>query len=54
MNSKKGVPESPDENFLYLTKAGIDTHQEPVVYMRSDCHVVRSEGFSAQGRVRVY
>ncbi|MEZ5527912.1 MAG: thymidine phosphorylase family protein, partial [Gammaproteobacteria bacterium] len=31
----------------------IDTHQEPVVYMREDCHVCRSEGFSAQGRVRV-
>ncbi len=44
---------SADENFLYLTKAGIDTHQEPVVYMREDCHVCRSEGFSAQGRVRV-
>ena len=41
------------ENFLYLTRAGIDTHQEPVVYMREDCHVCRSEGFSAQGRVRV-
>ena len=53
MTSKKGPPVTPDENFLYLTKAGIDTHQEPVVYMRSDCHVVRSEGFSAQGRVRV-
>ena len=53
MKSKQGAPDSPDENFLYLTKAGIDTHQEPVVYMRIDCHVVRSEGFSAQGRVRV-
>jgi hypothetical protein len=42
-----------EENFLYLTRAGIDTHQEPVVYMRDDCHVCRSEGFSAQSRVRV-
>lgn len=41
------------ENFLHLTRAGIDTHQEPVVYMREDCHVCRSEGFSAQGRVRI-
>lgn len=41
------------ENYLFLTRAGIDTHQEPVVYMRNDCHVCRSEGFSAQGRVRV-
>ncbi|MDP1932998.1 MAG: thymidine phosphorylase family protein [Gammaproteobacteria bacterium] len=42
-----------DENFLYLTRAGIDTHQEPVVYMREDCHVCHSEGFNAQGRVRI-
>lgn len=54
MDSKQGTPAFPEENFLYLTKAGIDTHQEPVVYMRKDCHVCRSEGFSAQGRVRVY
>lgn len=47
------TPEQKEENFLYLTRAGIDTHQEPVVYMREDCHVCRSEGFSAQGRVRV-
>ncbi len=42
-----------DESFLFLTRAGIDTHQEAVVYMREDCHVCRSEGFSAQSRVRV-
>ena len=30
---------------------GIDTHQEPVVYMRKDCHICRSEGFSANARV---
>lgn len=42
-----------EENYLLLTRAGIDTHQEPVVYMRNDCHVCKSEGFSAQGRVRV-
>ncbi len=43
-----------DINFLYLTRLGIDTHQEPVVYMRDDCHVCRSEGFSAQGRVEIH
>lgn len=42
-----------DRNFLRLTRLGIDTHQEPVVYMREDCHVCRSEGFRAQSRVRV-
>ncbi|MDI3326183.1 thymidine phosphorylase family protein [Pontibacterium granulatum] len=32
---------------------GIDTHQEPVVYMRDDCHICRAEGFSASSRVRI-
>lgn len=41
------------KNFLYLTRLGIDTHQEPVVYMREDCHVCHSEGFDAQGRVEI-
>ena len=40
-------------NSLMLKRMGIDTHQELVVYMRADCHVCRSEGFSAQSRVRV-
>jgi thymidine phosphorylase len=40
-------------NYLQLTRLGIDTYQEPVVYMREDCHVCRSEGFRAQSRVRV-
>lgn len=30
---------------------GIDTHQEPVVYMRRDCHICRSEGFRSNSRV---
>lgn len=38
---------------LRLRRLGIDTHQEAVVYMRRDCHVCRSEGFSAQARIRV-
>lgn len=38
---------------LRLRRLGIDTYQEPVVYMRSDCHVCRSEGFEARSRVRV-
>ena len=40
-------------NFLYLKQIGIDTLQEPVVYMRKDCHVCRAEGFNALSRVRV-
>mgnify|MGYP003857365043 FL=1 len=31
----------------------IDTHQEPVIYMRKDCYVCRSEGFYAHSRVRI-
>lgn len=40
-----------DLNFLHLRRMHIDTHQEPVVYMRKDCHVCRSEGFYAHTRV---
>jgi len=41
------------DNFLYLTKIGIDTYQHAVVFMRKDCHVCRSEGFNAMTRVKV-
>jgi thymidine phosphorylase len=38
---------------LVAVNLGIDTHQEPVVFMHQDCHVCRSEGFSASTRVLV-
>jgi thymidine phosphorylase len=38
---------------LRLVRAGIDTYQQPVVYMHRDCEVCRSEGFAALTRVRV-
>lgn len=38
---------------LRLKRMGIDTYQEPVIYMRSDCHVCRAEGFEAQARILV-
>ncbi len=38
---------------LRLRRLGIDTHQEPVIYMRSDCHVCRAEGFTSHARVQV-
>ena len=38
---------------LRVRRMGIDTYQEPVIYMREDCHVCRSEGFEAQSRVLV-
>ena len=40
-------------NTLRLKRMGIDTHEEPIVYMRADCHVCRSEGFSAHSRITV-
>jgi thymidine phosphorylase len=40
-------------NSLVLKRMGIDTHEEPVVYMQAECHVCRSEGFSAHSRVAV-
>jgi len=38
---------------LRVRRLGIDTYREPVVYLRADCHVCRSEGFQAQERVLV-
>jgi thymidine phosphorylase len=38
---------------LKARRLGIDTYQEPVVYLRKDSPVCRSEGFEAQTRVLV-
>jgi len=38
---------------LRVFKMGINTHQEPVVYMRDDCDVCLSEGFAASSRVGI-
>ena len=38
---------------LTARRLGIDTQQEAVIFMRKDCHVCRSEGFSSHARVRV-
>jgi hypothetical protein len=46
-------PESHLEVTLRARPLGIDTYQEPVVYMRWDCAVCRSEGFASQSRVRL-
>ena len=40
-------------NRLLARRAGIDTYQQPVVYLRSDCHVCRAEGFQSQAQVEV-
>ena len=36
---------------LQLRRLGIDTYDHPVIYMRADCAVCRSEGFGAHSRV---
>lgn len=38
---------------LRLKYIGIDTYNEPVIYMRKDCFICSSEGFVAQARVKI-
>lgn len=38
---------------LKVRRVGIDTYKEPVIYMRSDCPVCRSEGFEVRSRIAV-
>jgi thymidine phosphorylase len=38
---------------LRLRRLGIDTYQEPVLYMHRDCPVCHSEGFEAHSRVEL-
>jgi ribose-phosphate pyrophosphokinase len=38
-------------NYLSVKNIGIDTYRENIVFMRYDCDVCRSEGFSALTRV---
>src|SRR3546814_13573091 len=45
--------QAPGHTRLRVTRAGIDTYQQPVVYMHRDCEVCRSEGFAALTRVRL-
>lgn len=44
---------APELPRLHLRRLGIDTYQEPVLYMHRDCPVCHSEGFEAQSRVEV-
>lgn len=41
----------PPAHPLRAKRLGVQTHQEAVVYMRTDCHVCRSEGLTPQSRV---
>lgn len=38
---------------LRIQRMGINTYQEPVVYLRSDSHVCRAQGFDAHSRIRI-
>lgn len=40
-----------DKSSLIVKAMGINTHQEPIVYMHKDCHICVAEGFSASARV---
>lgn len=44
---------SDGHNRMRLVRAGIDTYQQPVVFMHRDCAVCRSEGFTALTRVLI-
>lgn len=44
---------TPNPLQLRIRRMGIDTYQEPVIYMRADCHVCRSEGFESQSRIKI-
>lgn len=41
------------EPVMTARRLGIDTYQHPVVYMRADCHVCRSQGFATQSQLEV-
>jgi thymidine phosphorylase len=45
--------DEPCGNVLRIRRLGIDTYQEPVVFIREDSHVCRAEGFEAQSRVEL-
>src|SRR5690349_19475377 len=40
-------------NSLVVKSIGIDTYRENIIYMRADCHICLSEGFTALTRVIV-
>jgi thymidine phosphorylase len=48
-----GGPPAGRDNRLRVRRLGIDTQYETVVFMRTDCHVCRSEGLAAHSRVRL-
>jgi thymidine phosphorylase len=53
-DASRRKPGAEAGNGLRMRRMGIDTYQEFVVYMRSDCDICKSEGFEAQSRVEVW
>ncbi len=53
MSTETPLPDAPRPHTLRPRRLGIDTRQEAVVYMRQDCHICRSEGFTAQTRIQI-
>jgi thymidine phosphorylase len=53
MASHSPTPPRREAARMRARRAGIDTYQAAVVYMRGDCDVCRSEGFEAQARVEL-
>ena len=47
------TPHDHAVNVLQVRRLGIDTYHEPVIFMRSDCPICRSEGFESHSRVLV-
>ena len=45
--------EAVASNELRLRRLGIDTYQEPVIYMSVECPLCRSEGWDSQARLQV-
>ena len=45
---------SPHKHSLRIKDLGIDTYRENIIFMRADCHVCISEGFTALTRVIVH
>ncbi|WP_346839276.1 thymidine phosphorylase family protein [Microbulbifer sp. SAOS-129_SWC] len=39
---------------LRAVRMGIDTHEEPIVFMRSDCAICHAEGFTANTRLQIH
>lgn len=53
MSAEQNAPSQKTIHPLKVCRLGIDTIDEAVIYMRKDCDVCRSEGFTSHARVRV-